>query len=47
METGDDTTFIVYLGSTEEDGNRYISVDVSILVYTISSDGADNMIKVE
>ena len=47
VDTEEDKTFTVYLGSTDEDGNRYIMVDGSILVYTISSDVADNMIKVE
>lgn len=47
VDTEEDKTLTVYLGSTDEDGNRYIMVDGSILVYTISSDVADNMIKVE
>lgn len=45
--TGDTDSFTVYLGSTDEDGNRYVMVEGSVLVYTISSSVADNMLTVE
>lgn len=46
-DTGDEESFTVYLGSTDENGNRYVMVDDSVLVYTVSSSVADNMITVE
>ena len=46
-DTGDEESFTVYLGSKDENGNRYVMVDDSVLVYTVSSSVADNMITVE
>lgn len=45
--TGETETFTVYLGNTDGDGNRYVMVDGSALVYTVSSAVADHMITVE
>ncbi len=46
-DTGKNKSFTVYLGSTDTNGNRYVMVDGSVLVYTVSSSVTDNMITVE
>ena len=46
-DSGEKETFTVYLGSTDSDGNRYVMVKDSVLVYTISQSVAENMLTVD